>query len=138
VQDYWVDRKQITGFIGSIFIIFGTFLPIFTINLFFINPVSISLVDIPLVGRPIAIFLIAIGILSLIAIAFEEYAILYISGLVSLIIVLSIFILVELGLLMLSGNLPRVFTIVNYLFGYDFGWIFLLAGCGFLLVTPKL
>jgi hypothetical protein len=139
VRDYWVDRKQVTGFIGSIFIIFGAFLPIYTINLFFLGQVPISLVDIPILGKPIAIVLIAMGILSITAIAFEEYTLLYLTGVVSLCAVLATFIIVEAGLVILSENLPRVvFALVNYIFGYDFGWIFLLAGPAFLLVTAKL
>jgi len=138
VRDYWVDRKQIAGFIGSIFIIFGAFLPIYTINLLFLGQVPVSLVDIPLVGKPLAIILIAMGILSVIAIAFEEYRLLYISGFISLCAVLTTFVLVEAGLLILSESLPKVFAVVNYLSGYDFGWIFLLAGPAFLLVTAKL
>ncbi len=139
MRDYWVDRKQVTGFIGSIFIIFGAFLPIYTINLFFLGQVPISLVDIPILGKPIAIVLIAMGILSITAIAFEEYTLLYLTGVVSLCAVLATFIIVEAGLVILSENLPRVvFALVNYIFGYDFGWIFLLAGPAFLLVTAKL
>jgi hypothetical protein len=139
VQDYWVDRKQITGFIGSIFIIFGIFLPIYTINLPFIGQVPVSLVDIPVMGKPIAIILIAMGILSITAIAFEKYTPLYLTGAVSLFTVLATFLIVEAGLVILSENLPRVvFAVINYIFGYDFGWIFLLAGPAFLLVTAKL
>jgi hypothetical protein len=139
VQDYWVNRKQIIGFIGSIFIIFGTFLPIYTINLFFLGQVPISLVDIPIMGKPMAIILIAMGILSITAIAFEEYTLLYLTGVVSLCTILATFIIVEAGFVILSEILPKVvFTVVNYIFGYDFGWIFLLAGSAFLLVTAKL
>jgi hypothetical protein len=138
VRDYWVDRKQITGFIGSIFIIFGIFLPIYTINLIIIDQFPISLIEIPLLGAPIAIILVAMGILSIVAIAFEEYTLLYISGLVSLFAVLTTFIIIELGLVILSDTLPKIFAVVNYLLGYDFGWFFLLAGCVILLITPKL
>ncbi|MCU0629544.1 MAG: hypothetical protein MUF37_00080 [Methanoregulaceae archaeon] len=138
MRDYWVDRRQITGFIGSICIIFGTFLPIYTINLIIIDQVPVPLIDLPLIGRPIAIILIAMGILSLTAIAFEEYTLLYLSGLVCLVTVLTTFILVEAGLVMLSDAMPKVFAVINYLFSYDFGWIFLMAGCGLLLVTPIL
>ena len=137
MRDYWVDRKQVTGFIGSIFIIFGIFLPVYTINLIVIQ-VSVSLVEIPILGSPIAIILAAMGILSLTAIAFEEYRLLYISGFVSLVTILTTLILVESGLVILSESMPKVFAVVNYLFGYDFGWFFLLAGSAFLLVTPKL
>jgi hypothetical protein len=126
------------GFIGSIFIIFGTFLPIYSINLFFLGQVSVSLIDIPVMGAPIAIVLIAMGILSITAIAFEEYMLLYITGIISLCAVLTTFIIVEAGLVMLSGSLPVVFTLVNYIFGYDFGWIIFITGSAFLLVTPKL
>jgi hypothetical protein len=139
VQDYWVDWKQITGFIGSIFIIFGIFLPIYTINLPYIGQVPVSLVDIPVMGKPIAIILVAMGILSITAIAFEKYTQLYLTGAVSLFTVLLTFIMVEAGLVILSENLPRVvFAVINYIFGYDFGWMFLLAGPAFLLVTAKL
>ena len=138
VRDYWVDRKQVTGFIGSIFIIFGAFLPIYSINLFFLGQVPVSLVDIPVMGTPIAIILIAMGILSITAIAFEEYTLLYVSGLVSLSVVLTTLIIVEAGLVLLSEILPKVSVVVNYLFGYDFGWIFLFAGPAFLLVTARL
>jgi hypothetical protein len=139
LRDYWVDRKQVTGFIGSLFIIFGTFLPIYTINLIVINPVPVSLVDIPVMGKPLAIILIAMGILSITALAFEEYTLLYLTGAVSLFAVVVTFIIVEAGLIILSENLPRVlFAVVNYIFGYDFGWIFLLSGSAFLLVTAKL
>ncbi len=138
MRDFWVDRKQITGFIGSIFIIFGTFLPIYSINLFFLGQASISLIDIPIMGAPIAIVLIAMGILSITAIAFEEYTLLYITGIISLCAVLTTFIIVEAGLVMLSGSLPVVFNLVNYIFGYDFGWIIFITGSAFLLVTPKL
>lgn len=138
MRDFWVDRKQVIGFIGAMLIIFGTFLPIYTINLLIIDQVPISLVEIPLMGRPLAMILIAMGILSIVALAFEEYTLLYISGLVSLFAVLTTFILVELGLVILSGSLPKVAAVVNYLFGYDFGWVFLFSGPAFLLVTPKL
>lgn len=138
MRDYWVDRKQVTGFIGSIFIIFGAFLPIYSINLFFLGQVPVSLVDIPVMGTPIAIILIAMGILSITAIAFEEYTLLYVSGLVSLCVVLTTLIIVEAGLVLLSEILPKVSVVVNYLFGYDFGWIFLFAGPAFLLVTARL
>jgi hypothetical protein len=90
-------------------------------------------------GKPIAIILIAMGILSIIALAFEEYRLLYLTGAVSLCAVVVTFIIVEAGLIILSENLPRVlFAVVNYIFGYDFGWIFLLSGSAFLLVTAKL
>jgi len=138
VRDYWVDRKQVIGFIGSIFIIFGAFLPIYTINLFFLGQVPVSLVDIPVMGGPIAIILIAMGILSITAIAFEEYTLLYVSGLVSLCVVLTTLIIVEAGLVLLSEILPKVSAVVNYLLGYDFGWIFLFAGPAFLLVTARM
>ncbi len=138
MRDYWVDRKQITGFIGSIFIIFGIFLPIYTINLIIIDQFPVSLIMIPLLGAPIAIILVAMGILSILAIAFEEYSLLYISGLVSLFAVLTTFIIIEIGLVILSDTLPKVSAVVNYLLGYDFGWFFLLAGCVILLITPKL
>lgn len=138
VRDYWVDRKQITGFIGSIFIIFGIFLPIYSINLIIINQFPISLIEIPLMGKPIALILVALGILSIVAIAFEEYALLYITGLVSLFAVLATFVIIELGLVILSDTLPRVYAVVNFLLGYEFGWFFLLGGCVILLITPKL
>jgi len=138
MQELWVDRKQITGFIGSIFIIFGTFLPIYTLNLHFLDQVPVSLIDLPLIGRPLAIILIAMGILSIVALSFEEYTPLYLSGLVSLLIVLGTLILVESGLVIVSGNFPVVSAIVNNLFDYDFGWVVLLAGSAFLLVTPEL
>jgi hypothetical protein len=138
VRDYWVDRKQITGFIGSIFIIFGIFLPIYSINLIIINQFPISLIEIPLMGKPIALILVALGILSIVAIAFEEYALLYITGLVSLFAVLATFVIIELGLVILSDTLPRVYAVVNFLLGYEFGWFFLLSGCVILLITPKL
>ena len=139
VQDYWVDWKQITGFIGSIFIIFGIFLPVYSINLPFIGQLPVSLVDIPVMGKPIAIILVAMGILSITAIAFEKYTLLYLSGAVSLCTVLVTFLIVEAGLLILSEYLPRVvFAVVNNMFGYDFGWIFFVAGPAFLLVTAKL
>jgi len=93
---------------------------------------------IPLLGAPIAIILVAMGILSILAIAFEEYSLLYISGLVSLFAVLTTFIIIEIGLVILSDTLPKVSAVVNYLLGYDFGWFFLLAGCVILLITPKL
>jgi hypothetical protein len=139
VQDYWVDWKQITGFIGSIFIIFGIFLPVYSIKLPFIGQLPVSLVDIPVLGKPIAIILVAMGILSITAIAFEKYTLLYLTGAVSLCTVLVTFLIVEAGLVILSEYLPKVvFAVVNYMFGYDFGWIFLLAGPAFLLVTAKL
>lgn len=138
MRDFWVDRKQIIGFIGSVFIIFGIFLPIYTINLFFLGQVPLSLIEIPFMGKPIAILLIAMGILSVIVIAFEEYSLLYITGFVTLSAVLVTFAIVELGLVMLSENLPIVSGVVNSIFGYDFGWVFLIAGSLFLLVTPLL
>ena len=87
---------------------------------------------------PIKIILIAMGFLSVIAMHFEEYRLLYISGLVSLFVILSILIAVAAGLVILSENLPRVFAVVNDLFDYDFGWIFLVAGSIFLFIVPKL
>jgi hypothetical protein len=139
MQDYWVDWKQVTGFIGSIFIIFGIFLPVYTINLPFIGQLPVSLVDIPVMGKPIAIILVAMGILSITAIAFEKYTLLYLTGAVSLCTVLVTFLIVEAGLVILSEYLPRVVSaVINNMFGYDFGWVFLLAGPAFLLVTSKL
>jgi hypothetical protein len=139
VQDYWVDRKQVTGFIGSIFIIFGIFLPVYSITLPFIGQLPVSLVDIPVMGKPIAIILVAMGILSITAVAFEKYTLLYLTGAVSLCTVLVTFLIVEAGLVILSEYLPRVvFAVINSMFGYDFGWVFLLAGPAFLLVTAKL
>jgi|WetSurSiteA1Bulk_404760.scaffolds.fasta_scaffold87338_2 hypothetical protein len=139
VEDYWVGRKQVTGFIGSLFVIFGTFLPIYTLNLPFIEQVPVSLVDIPVMGKLTAVILIAMGILSIIVLAFEEYALLYISGLVSLCIVLTTFVLVESGLAMLTDSYPVIAGVIfNYIFGYDSGWIFLLAGSALLLVTPAI
>ena len=136
VRDYWVNRKQVLGFIGTMFIIFGTFLPIYTINLPFLDQISISLLDFPL--RPVAFILITMGIVSLLALGFREYSLLYLSGLVSLIAVLALFIGVELGFVMLSANLPKVAAVVTYVFDYDIGWIFLLTGCALLLFTPRL
>lgn len=118
------------------FIIFGTFLPIYTINLPFLDQLSISLLDFPL--RPVAFILITMGIVSLLALGFREYSLLYLSGLVSLIAVLVLFIGVEAGLVMLSANLPKVAAAVRYLVDYDIGWIFLLTGCALLLFTPRL
>ena len=63
VRDYRVNRKQVLGFIGTMFIIFGTFLPIYTINLPFLDQISISLLDFPL--RPVAFILITMCIVSL-------------------------------------------------------------------------
>ena len=136
VRDYWVNRKQVLGFIGTMFIIFGTFLPVYTINLPFLDQLSISLLDVPL--RPVAFILITMGIVSLLALGFREYSLLYLSGLVSLIAVLVLFIGVEAGLVIVTANLPKVAAAVRYLVDYDIGWIFLLTGCALLLVTPRL
>jgi hypothetical protein len=136
VRDYWVNRKQVLGFIGSMFIIFGTFLPVYTLNLPFLDQVSISLLDFPL--RPVAFILITMSIVSILALGFREYPLLYLSGFVSLIAVLTLFIGVELGFVMLSANLPKVSAVVEYVFDHDIGWIFLLTGCALLLVTPRL
>ena len=136
MQDYWVNRKQVLGFIGTMFIIFGTFLPVYTINLPFLDQLSISLLDFPL--RPVAFILITMGIVSLLALGFREYSLLYLSGLVSLIAVLVLFIGVEAGLVTVTANLPKVAAAVRYLVDYDIGWIFLLTGCALLLVTPRL
>ena len=136
MQDYWVNRKQVLGFIGTMFIIFGTFLPVYTINLPFLDQLSISLLDFPL--RPVAFILITMGIVSLLALGFREYSLLYLSGLVSLIAVLALFIGVEAGLVTVTANLPKVAAAVRYLVDYDIGWIFLLTGCALLLFTPRL
>jgi len=136
VRDYWVNRKQVLGFIGTMFIIFGTFLPVYTINLPFLDQLSISLLDVPL--RPVACILITMGIVSLLALGFREYSLLYLSGLVSLIAVLVLFIGVEAGLVIVTANLPKVAAAVRYLVEYDIGWIFLLTGCALLLFTPRL
>jgi hypothetical protein len=136
VRDYWVNRKQVLGFIGTMFIIFGTFLPVYTINLPFLDQLSISLLDVPL--RPVAFILITMGIVSLLALGFREYSLLYLSGLVSLIAVLVLFIGVEAGLVTVTANLPKVAAAVRYLVDYDIGWIFLLTGCALLLFTPRL
>ena len=136
MRDYWVNRKQVIGFIGTIFIIFGTFLPVYTINLPFLDQISISLLDFPL--RPVAFILITMGILSILALGFREYSLLHLSGLVSLIAVLTLFIGVESGFVILSANLPKVSAVVNYVFDHDIAWIFLLTGCALLLFTPRL
>ena len=135
VRDYWVHRKQVTGFIGSMFIIFGTFLPIYTINVPFLDQISISLLDFPL--RPVAFILITMGMVSIIALGFREYSLLYLTGFVSLLAVVILFIGVETGLVILSAHLPKVSAVVRYVFDYDFGWILLVAGCALLLFTPR-
>jgi hypothetical protein len=55
---------------------------------------------------------------------FRDYSLLYLSGLVSLIAVLILFIGVESGLVIVSANLPTVSAVVRYVFDYDSGWIF--------------
>jgi hypothetical protein len=139
VRDYWVDRRQVIGFIGSVFIMFSIFLPFYQINLFSFGQVTIPLVDIPFVGATIASILIIMGILSIVALGFEEYTLLYLTGFVSLAIVLLMFVFTELGFMIVSNSLPVVVSrIVNYLVDYDFGWVVLLAGSGFLIIVPKL
>jgi hypothetical protein len=139
VKDYWVDRRQVIGFIGSLFIIFSIFLPFYEINLFSMGELGIPLVDIPFVGATIALVLVVMGILSIVALAFEEYALLYLPGFISLTLAVVMFAFSELGFIMIADNLPVIIShVISYLIGYDFGWIVLLAGSGFLLVVPRL
>ncbi|GEM_PF-7116122 len=138
MRDFWVDRKQVTGFIGAIFIIFGIFLPVYSISLPVLGQFPVSIIGIPFIGGLIAIVLVAMGVLSIIAVAFREYSLLYLSGLVSLWVVMSTLVLTEAGLLILSANLPMVSSVINSLFDFEFGWVFLLSGSAFLLATPKI
>jgi hypothetical protein len=139
MKDYWVDRRQVIGFIGSVFIMLSIFLPFYQINLFSFGQITIPLVDIPVVGATIASILIIMGIVSIVALGFEEYTLLYLTGFISLAIVLLMFVFTELGFMIVSNSLPVVVSkVVNYLVDYDFGWVVLLAGSGFLLVVPKL
>jgi hypothetical protein len=74
-----------------------------------------------------------------VALGFEEYTLLYLTGFVSLVIVLLMFVFTELGFLIISNTLPvAVSHVINYLIDYDFGWVVLLAGSGFLIIVPKL
>jgi hypothetical protein len=139
VKDYWVDRRQVIGFIGSLFIIFSIFLPFYEINLFSAGNLGIPLIDIPFVGATVALALVVMGILSIVALAFEEYQLLYLPGFISLTLAILMLIFSELGFIIIADNLPAIIShVINYLIGYDFGWIILLAGSAFLLVVPKL
>jgi hypothetical protein len=139
VKNYWVDRRQVIGFIGSLFIIFSIFLPFYEINLFSAGTLGIPLVDIPFVGTTLALVLVVMGILAIVALAFEEYQFLYMPGFVSLTLAILMFVFTELGFIIIADNLPAIVShVINYLIGYDFGWIVLLAGSGFLLVIPRL
>jgi len=138
MQDYWIDRRQVTGFIGSLFIILGIFLPLYELNLFSFGQRPISLIDIPYAGVPVAITLVILAIISIIALAFDEYSLLFLTGAISLIITLSMFFLIELGMILVTGNLPGVLaTVVHYLLNYSYGWIILVTGPCFLIATSK-
>jgi hypothetical protein len=52
------------------FIIFGTFLSVYAINLPFLDQIAISLLDVPL--RPVALILITMGIVSPHALGFRD------------------------------------------------------------------
>ena len=139
MRDYRVDRRQVIGFIGSVFVIFSIFLPFYQINLFSFGEIGIPLVNIPFVGTTIAMVLVIMGILSIVALAFEEYTLLYLPGFISLTLAVLMVIFTELGFIIVTENLPvMISALINYLIGYDFGWIVLLAGSGFLIVVPKL
>ncbi len=139
MKDYWVDRRQVIGFIGSLFVIFSIFLPFYEVNLFSMGELGIPLVNVPFVGATIALVLVIMGILSIVALAFEEYQLLYLPGFVSLAIAILMLVFSEIGFIVIADNLPAIIShMVDYLIGYDFGWIVLLAGSGFLIVVPKL
>ena len=139
MKNYWVDRRQVIGFIGAVFIIFSIFLPFYQINLLSFGQATISLADIPFIGSTIAFIIVLMGIISIVALAFEEYSLLYLTGFVTLALVLIMFIFSEVGFIVLSGSLPVIISrAVNYLIDYDFGWVVLFAGSGFLIIVPKL
>jgi len=139
VKNYWVDRRQVIGVIGSVFIISSVFLPFYDINLFSRMQIGIPLVNVPFVGTTIALVLLVMGVFSIVALVFEEYTLLYLPGFICLTLLVVMFIFTELGFIIVSENLPVMINQgVNNLIGYDFGWIVLLAGSGFLLVVPKL
>jgi hypothetical protein len=126
-----IVKPQIFGLIGSLLIIFGCFLPLF--SSYYWQGYSISLISTSL---PLAVIFIIIAVISIVFVFKKAYKRLYATGITTFALLICVYFIMLYGISIEATKAG--YNEWSNLIKFDFAWIFFILGAILLILTPYL